>query len=110
MNVEATGAPIAAGAFSGLSDHVTVGGVAIHKDDEGYVVVLGEDFSLDGAPDPVLGFGDGSYVAASKFSSLRNKDGKQSYRLPAEIDPTGFTQIYVWCEQFSVPLGVATLG
>ncbi|MEM9617112.1 MAG: DM13 domain-containing protein [Pseudomonadota bacterium] len=105
-----TGEVIARGVFEGASDHVTTGGVTIRKGADGYYVTLEEDFSLDGAPDPKLGFGNPDYAAETQFSALKSKTGYQSYKLPEGFDPTGYQTIYVWCEQFSVPLGVATLG
>lgn len=101
---------VTSGEFSGLSDHVTTGRVTIRKDNDVHYVVLEKDFSLDGAPDPTLGFGNGEYLIETQFSALKNKDGYQTYPLPSELDPTQFTQIYVWCEEFSVPLGVATIN
>ncbi len=105
-----TGTVMASGIFEGLSTHVTTGGVSIKKADDGYYVELAEDFSLDGAPDPKLGFGNPEYMIDTQFSELRSKDGFQSYKLPDGFDPMEYSTIYVWCEQFSVPLGVATLN
>lgn len=107
---EMAGEIVATGEFSGLSDHVTTGDVTIRKDGASYIVVLEANFSLDGAPDPTLGFGNGDFIAETQFSALNSKTGKQVYTLPAGLDPADFSQIYVWCEQFSVPLGVATLN
>lgn len=102
---------LAHGQFEGLSDHVTTGGITIVKRDGGVFVELGEDFSLDGAPDPVLGFGaNGEYVAATQFSQLNEITGAQSYRLPDGIDLAEFDTVFVWCEKFSVPLGSASLS
>lgn len=108
---EVEGEIVASGSFSGLSDHVTSGRVTVRQTGDGYVVVLEEDFSLDGAPDPTLGFGDGEqFLTDTQFSDLRSNTGRQVYELPAELDPTQYAEIYVWCEQFSVPLGVAALN
>ncbi|MEM8771106.1 MAG: DM13 domain-containing protein [Pseudomonadota bacterium] len=102
---------VTTGEFSGLSEHITTGDVTIKKAEDGYYVVLEENFSLDGAPDPKLGFGNsGEYDIESQFSVLNKKTGYQSYKLPADIDPTQYNEIYVWCEQFSVPLGVASIN
>lgn len=100
---------VASGSFEGRSDHITTGGVSLQKDDDGYFVVLAEDFSLDGAPDPVLAFGDGDFVEDAIFSELNKHKGGQTYRLEG-INPDDYTEIYVWCKKFSVPLGVATLA
>ena len=102
---------IASGTFEGRSDHVTTGGVSVVKTDAGYELILAEDFSLDGAPDPKVGFGNGgTYDAASQVGALRNKTGKQTYALGDTFNAADHTEVYIWCEQFSVPLGVARLA
>jgi len=103
--------PVASGTFVGASDHVTTGLVEIVRDGDSYVARLAEDFSLDGAPDPKLGFGnDGTYDAGTTFSVLEKLTGEQVYTIPASIDPTAYNEFYIWCEQFAVPLGVASLN
>lgn len=102
---------IASGRFEGRSDHITSGGVSIVKTATGYQLVLDADFELDGAPDPILGFGNnGEFVKSTKISSLNSKTGAQSYQLPEGFVPGQYTEAYVFCEKFSVPLGVATLN
>lgn len=99
------------GQFTGASNHVTSGGVTITQDADGYVVQLGPQFFLDGAPDPKVGFGkDGSYVDGTLIGALQSTTGAQSYRVPAGLDIPDFTEVYIWCEEFSVPLGVAELN
>lgn len=107
---EMTGEVITNGAFSGLSDHVTTGDVTIREAADGVYVVLEKNFSLDGAPDPTLGFGNGDFIPETQFSALNSKQGYQTYKLPADLDPTEYSQIYVWCEEFAVPLGVAAIN
>jgi len=60
------------------------------KTGSGYALNFAADFSLDGAPDPIVAVG--------------------SYALPASFSPANFSEVYVWCEKFNVPLGVATLS
>ena len=100
---------LAAGSLSGRSDHVTTGTVSIQRIDGKTYAVLGPDFSLDGAPDPTLGFGRNGFVKASEFAQLRELAGQQIYELPQDLNPADYTQFYVWCAEFSVPLGVAEL-
>ena len=98
------------GAFEGKSNHITTGDVQIIKASDGsYKVILADNFSLDGAPDPKLAFGKNGVDKSSIFAPLKHKTGKQEYSLPAGIDPTKYNEIYIWCEKFSVPLGVANL-
>ena len=102
---------IATGTFVGESDHVTTGAVRLIGTEGNYQLVFAADFSLDGAPDPVVGFGiNGKYNAASKLGDLQKKTGAQTYALPADFDPAANTEVYVWCDKFSVPLGVAVLS
>lgn len=102
---------VSKGNFSGRSDHITTGQVSLERTANGYQLRFAADFSLDGAPDPVVALGNGeTYVAANKLGVLKNKTGAQVYQLPASFTPGQFSQVYVWCEKFSVPLGVADLS
>ena len=100
---------LASGEFRGKSGHAASGGVSVVKTATGAVVVLAPDFKFDGAPDPKLGFGKNGYVKSTQFSELKSNSGKQTYDLPAAIDPADYTEVWVWCEKYAVPLGVATL-
>ena len=79
------------------------------KTAKGTLLVLEPDFKFDGAPDPKLGFGKNGYVKSTQFSKLKSNRGKQTYEIPSTIDPADYTEVWVWCERYSVPLGVATL-
>ena len=105
-------APSVSGTFTGLSDHITTGGVSIVETAEGTtVVLLDANFSLDGAPDPSVGFGiDGVFVPASDLGALQDLNGFQAYVVPADVDVADFDEVYIWCDKFSVPLGVAALN
>ncbi len=100
---------LASGEFRGKSGHAASGGVSVVKTPTGVAVVLAPDFKFDGAPDPKLGFGKNGYVKSSQFSALKSNSGAQTYEIPSTIDPADYTEVWVWCEQYSVPLGVATL-
>jgi electron transfer DM13 len=104
--------PVAVGTFVGASKHVTTGGVEIVRNaDNSYTVILGEDFSLDGAPDPRVGFGkSGNYDGNTELGKLAQLTGTQSYIVPASVDIASYDQVYIWCEKFSVPLGIAQLN
>ena len=99
------------GTFTGASDHITTGGVSVIKTaNGGAVVILDSDFSLDGAPDPRVGFGkDGEYVDASDLGVLNHNTGMQVFIVPPSVNVDDFNEVYIWCRKFSVPLGVASL-
>lgn len=99
------------GQFEGRSDHVTTGGVTVERLSDGRTRIrLGSDFSLDGAPDPVVGLGhQGRYDERTKAGPLKSLTGAQDYILPANVRSDAYGEVYIWCEQFSVPLGVASV-
>ncbi|MEP3846810.1 MAG: DM13 domain-containing protein [Paracoccaceae bacterium] len=106
------GDTVGKGTFVGASDHVTTGSVEVVKNSDGsHTVTLGSDFTFDGAPDPRVGFGkDGKYDTSTGMGVLQSNNGKQSYIVPAGVDPSDYNEVYVYCLQFTVPLGVATLN
>lgn len=107
-----SGKIIASGNFNGASNHVTKGGFTVVKTaDGGAVVVLDTDFSLDGGPDPHVGFGkDGIYDVATDLGELEKMAGLQIYVVPASVDISDANEIYIWCLDVGVPLGVASLN
>lgn len=108
---QVTGETVTSGTFTGRSKHIMSGGASIVKTASGYALVLAEDFSLDGAPAPVVALvNDETYVAANKIAALKNDKGSQTYALPADFSPTAFNQVMVYCEKASAPLGVAPLS
>jgi len=103
---------VSGGTFTGASDHITTGNVSIFKtDDGGALVILDSNFSLDGAPDPRVGFGkDGTFVPVSDLGPLQDLGGTQVYKVPASVNLDDFNEVYIWCLKFGVPLGVAELS
>jgi len=98
------------GSFVGRSDHATSGSAAIIEQDGGFYISLGSDFAFDGAPDPKLGLGSDGYDAATQSGDLQANSGAQSYPLPEGVDPAAYNEIWLWCEEFNVPLGLAALN
>jgi hypothetical protein len=102
---------VGTGGFTGASGHQTSGHVEVVQTADGWEVHLKDDFKFDGAPDPRVGFGaSGTFAAATDFEPLRSNSGAQVYKVPASIDPANYDEVYIWCRQYSVPLGVAKLA
>lgn len=98
------------GAFNGLNNHVAVGTVTLKNQGDAYVIELGADFVFDGAPDPKIAFGnEGQFDPATLMEPLHADSGAQSYRVPENINPEEFNEIYIWCEKYSVGLAVASI-
>lgn len=94
------------GTFTGASGHVTTGGAEI----DGNTINLLADFQFDGAPDPKVALGNNGYDPATLLEPLRSNSGAQSYEVPASIDTSQYNEVWIWCEQYSVPLGVAKIN
>jgi hypothetical protein len=98
------------GMFEGRSNHETTGTVSVIEEDGRTFVELGEDFSLDGGPDPRVNFGkDGAHDADAYLGALVSMNGKQRYAVPPTWDVADYNEVYIWCEVAGVPLGVASL-
>jgi len=107
--VNADGA-IRSGSFSGLNNHITEGMVKVVVKGDMAVIELGADFSFDGAPDPKVALGkNGQYDPATLIEPLRSNSGAQTYQVPASINVGDYNEVYIWCEKFSVGLGVAAI-
>lgn len=99
----------ARGTFTGKSNHVTTGHGSIARVGKQWVVILEGDFTFDGAPDPKVALGAGGFRKDAILSPLQANAGEQVYVIPAGLDVANFNEIWIWCEEFNVPLGVASL-
>lgn len=51
-------------------------------------------------------FDDGKYVSLGK---LKGNKGDQNYAIPADVNPSAYTSITIWCDRFDVSFGAAAL-
>ncbi|MEM7191101.1 MAG: DM13 domain-containing protein [Pseudomonadota bacterium] len=103
------------GTFSGRKGYNVTGGVQVVKDGGTTTVVLGEDYVFDpnkNPPDIKIGFGNGeTYAEGSKIhDKLTVKQGAATFEVPAGINTDDFSELYIYCEQYTVILGVAPLN
>ncbi|GGL79165.1 hypothetical protein GCM10010095_75200 [Streptomyces anthocyanicus] len=52
-------------------------------------------------------FDDGEYVDLGK---LKGNKGSQNYVVPADVDPSRYSSVSVWCDRFNVSFGAAELA
>lgn len=97
------------GTFTGASNHTTTGRAEVVKSGTGGTVELLADFTFDGAPDPKVALGNNGYDPKTLMGPLTSNTGASSYRIPAGINPDDYNEVWIWCEKFNVPLGVAKL-
>ena len=101
---------ISAGIFSGLAGHNAGGTVKLLKIGSEYYVRLEDDFTVTNGPDLFVHFGkDGQYTASARLGNLKGNIGGQNYKVPTELNPADFNEVWIWCRAFSVPFGKAQL-
>lgn len=99
----------ARGSFAGRSNHVTTGHARIVFAGGKVKVELEDDFTFDGAPDPKVALGNNGYDASTILGKLASNSGQQAYPLKPGLDIANYNEVWIWCERFNVPLGVAKL-
>ena len=95
------------------------GGVSLVKLENGkYELRLGDDFSTTPGPDLFVYLSasadpkDGDAITGNEFvdaGKLGSPTGGQKYSLASDFDPSKFKSVAIWCKQFSVLFGAATL-
>ena len=96
------------GTFKGESNHVTTGRVEVVSADGKATINLLDDFTFDGAPDPKVALGKDGYDPKTLMGLLKSNTGASSYEVPAGINVDDYNEVWIWCEKFNVPLGVAS--
>jgi hypothetical protein len=104
-SADSTNKPLFTGTFVGMSGHESSGGFSVYRDGQGYSIRFHADFLFDGAPDPRLGFGKGKYLPTTEFAKLTHLQGEREYRLPLSSQLEQYSDFWIWCEKFSVPIG-----
>lgn len=94
------------GTFTGAARYGIGGQAQISGD----TITLLSDFKFGNAPDPKVALGRNGYDAKTLMGPLKSKTGQQSYKVPAGIDTSQYNEVWIWCEKFNVPLGVATIN
>ncbi|MEM6677838.1 MAG: DM13 domain-containing protein [Pseudomonadota bacterium] len=99
----------ARGPFRGLSDHETSGHARVVFSAGEVIIELEDDFRFDGAPDPKVALGNQGFDPNTILGPLRANEGQQTYALKAGLDIGDYFEVWLWCERFDVPLGLAPL-
>jgi hypothetical protein len=108
---------LASGSFVSR-EHETTGTVRVLRLPDDRVIVRFEDFETSNGPVLVVwlsqntadgedGAFDDDYL---ELGPLKGNVGDQNYVVPAEVDPTGWTSVVVWCDRFNVSFGAADLA
>jgi len=98
-----------AAAFAKKNSYAVTGYAEVVKQGNGYVVNLSDDFTFANAPDPKIALGRNGYDKSTLMGLLKSSKGASSYQVPAGINADDYNEVWIWCEQYNVPLAVATL-
>ncbi len=101
---------VSQGMFTGLAGHSGRGTTKLISVNGKYYLRLEDDFQVTNGPDLFVYFGkDGAYAADARLGSLKGNEGGQNYEIPAGIDPSAYSEVWIWCRAFSVPFAKAEL-
>lgn len=101
--------------FVGSDGHDTQGGAHIVEENGQRYLEFDEAFSSDSGPDLFVllhreaaptSYDPANYVNLGRIQSL---NGTQRYAIPADVDISEFQSAVIWCQQFNVTFGYATL-
>ena len=118
MTTAATPAPVELATGDFISrDHGTEGRVRILRLADGSRYVRIEGLATDNGPDVYVYLSpnpaDGPEGAFDEghvdLGSLQGNLGDQNYAVPADIDPTAYASVVLWCDRFDSAFGAADL-
>lgn len=101
--------------FVGTAAHPTDGSAQIVEVDGQYYLELDEAFRSDDGPDLFVvlhtqavpeSYGPDDFVNLGRLQSI---EGAQRYAIPAGVDIAALKSAVIWCQQFNVTFGYATL-
>lgn len=103
------------GKLSGRSGYKVSGTVSVKRENGTTKVIFDNDYLFDPSknpPDIKIGFGNGGkYAKGSKIhNKLTVKKGAATFVVPAGIDTDKYSELYIYCEQFTVILAAAKLS
>jgi len=103
------------GSLSGRKGYSVQGTVKVKKEGGRTKVVFSDDYLFDPSknpPDIKIGFGNGeTYAKGSKIhEKLSIKQGAATFDVPSNINTDQYSELYIYCEKFTVILAVAPLN
>ncbi len=97
------------GMLMGAKDHHASGTVALTKDAGGHTVLRLENLKVDKVPDGRVYLAtDGDYTKGVELGKLTQFSGTVQFAVPANVNPTDYNSVVIWCKKFSVEIGRAT--
>lgn len=99
------------GMFTGSDGHHATGKVTISEDTMGKYVLTLSDLDVDKVPDGYVYLTrDGDRMHGVVLGKLKQFSGTVSFDLPAGTHPENYNSVVIWCKQFKVEIGRASLS
>lgn len=97
------------GMLVGAEGHNAAGAVRIEKNMKGQTILLIMDMKVDRVPDGRVYLAkNGDYKKGIELGKLKKFSGMVKFSLPADIDPSVYDGVVIWCKKFDVEIGHAT--
>ena len=104
------------GSFVGV-DHPTQGQAKIIEEDGIKYLEIAQNFQTDRGPDLKVILHNSSTVDTKvqegeylSLGALRSPKGSQRYQLPNDIDLSQYQSVAIWCEEYNITFGYASLS
>jgi hypothetical protein len=108
---------LATGQFEDVDNlHQGSGTATIYELEDGSHVLRLEDFEVTNGPDlhvylvPASNPTGDDIVDYAELGGLKGNIGNQNYEIPADVDPTGFGSVVIYCQPFHVIFSIASLS
>lgn len=99
---------IKSGNFIGFDGKKVTGTATIEKKDGQTILTFSKKFKTSFGPSLFVYLGSGSELG-TKLAKLKKRKKAQSYVIPASLDVSSFSKVYIYCDPFNVVFGVASL-
>jgi len=103
----AQAAVVSKGNLKGKAVKWTQGSVSVEKKGTSYTIKLGGNFKTKKGPALFVYLGNGS--PTKKIGKLKAISGAQTYKVPASVDPSKYSTLYIYCVPFNAVFGSARL-
>lgn len=104
-------APIRTGMLAGAGSHHAAGTASVTKDQNGHKTLNLTDIRVDQVPDGRVYLAKhGDYRTGIELGKLAQFSGMVDFPIPGTVNLEEYDSVVIWCKQFNVEIGRASLG
>ncbi|MDN5942640.1 MAG: DM13 domain-containing protein [Nitrospira sp.] len=104
-------APIRTGMLAGAGSHHAAGTASLTKDQSGHKTLNLTDIRVDQVPDGRVYLAkNGDYRTGIELGKLTQFSGMVDFPIPGTVNLEEYDSVVIWCKQFNVEIGRASLG